>query len=236
MTCSIVVQRFFEDYMPVMVPADVVMVPVLQRDGTERMVPQVGRLEKKMERVDFVVYCPSAQDAGVSLITRRVKELIEIDDTGDVHDFAQQQARERRDVILPAYENWKRGSEAPTEGWPLAQWASLTKGEADILRHHGFRTVEDIATAPDHKLEIVSVPSPLAVKGRAIRFLASRDQGQTEAAMAEKDAKMAAMQATIDQLKEMMEMMLAKPEPSSMPAKPAKGRGKAAEAEASASA
>jgi hypothetical protein len=211
MTCRIVIKSFFEDY---------------------------NKVTKEKEH--YVVYMPSAEDNGFSLITRKVKELIEIEDDHDPLNFMAVQARERRDVIVPAYQNWVKGVGDPdVPGWPLSAWQGVTKGEVDILRHYGFRVVEDLATAPDHKLDGIALPNPLAIKARAMRFLASGDQERSASAMAEKDAKIERLEARVEEMMELMQLMVQKADQAPVgivaeDAKEAKPRGRAKSAEAAA--
>lgn len=204
MPSPIVITTFIEDYQPR-------MVPVRNEDGTEvRNLDGSVRFERKMVAVDLVEYMPSAQESGLSLIRRPVLEMLDLEDDGDPLNVVAQMARERAEVIGPAYANWKKGVAQPEiPGHPLAAWPGLSKAEADILRHHGFQVVEQLATSPDHKFENVALPDPLGIKQRAIRFLAAGDQERSANLMAEKDAKIERLEGNVDELKGMVEQMLA---------------------------
>lgn len=48
------------------------------------------------------------------------------------------------------YNAWKANQEPPTEGYPLKEWALLTKAEVKTFTELGFKTVEQLAECPDN--------------------------------------------------------------------------------------
>lgn len=77
-------------------------------------------------------------------------------------------AEEKHKQHYPAeWAAFKAGQEAPVEGMPVAEWAMLTKADADNLKQLGFRTVEQIALASGEairKMRSLSVFVPKAQK------------------------------------------------------------------------
>lgn len=103
------------------------------------------------------------------------------------------------DYIRPAYEKFKAGEEIPVDGTPLAAWNRLSQKQADILRAHGFYTVEQIRGMTDANMEKFPIPRPRELKQQAEMFLASADQAHFSALMAEKEQTITAQGEQIEE-------------------------------------
>lgn len=79
-----------------------------------------------------------------------------------------------------AYKAFQAGTEVPESGTPLAEWPPLTVSAVKELAHLGFRTVEQLAEAPD------AVKPRLGTLGRFIKmakdYLEAAKDPQLEAA------------------------------------------------------
>jgi len=71
------------------------------------------------------------------------------------------------------YNQWKEGREAPPEGFPLKDWASITKARAENYAQMGVFTVEDVAGMNEESMQRAGMGSR-ADKDRAQAFLDSR--------------------------------------------------------------
>lgn len=129
--------------------------------------------------------------------------FIHIQTPGDKRNIVIREARpadlERFQAL---YERYKQGEEDPVNGYPLKEWPVISKATYEELKYLGFRTVEQVAGASD------SVSSKFAglhaLKARATTFLAAMANAapveQLQNALAERDAKLAAQQAAIDDM------------------------------------
>jgi len=109
--------------------------------------------------------------------------------------------RARWSAIEPAYNAWKSGSEVPTDGTALGQWAGVSGDQADHLKKMGIRTVEGIAElSPDHAARL-PFPDARKLPTLAKAFLKSRGLATRDREIADLQAKLTAME----------EMMASKP-------------------------
>ena len=107
------------------------------------------------------------------------------------------------------YQNQAKNEEHP--GTPLSEMPGLTKGAVLNLKAAGFYTVEQFAAASDQVLQGLGMSagvSPLAFRDKCKQFLgAAADMApitRMEGELAQRDAKIAAMQAQLDQMAKMM--------------------------------
>ena len=103
------------------------------------------------------------------------------------------------------YQNQAKNEEHP--GTPLSEMPGLTKGAVLNLKAAGFYTVEQFAAASDQVLQGLGMSagvSPLAFRDKCKQFLgAAADMApitRMEGELAQRDAKIAAMQAQLEQL------------------------------------
>lgn len=106
---------------------------------------------------------------------------------------------ERWEIIGPAYNAWKSGSEVPEHGTPLAAWAGVRPEQADVLRSLGIRTVEEVADMTDSMVSQVRFPNARQLPIMARAFIGNADAAAKDAEMAELREQLAALKASIEE-------------------------------------
>ena len=103
------------------------------------------------------------------------------------------------------YQNTTKSEDHP--GTPLSEIPGMTKGGAQTLKAAGFHTVEQFASASDQVLNSLGMSagvSPTAFREQCKRFLgATADMApaaKLQVELSQRDAKIAAMQAQLEQL------------------------------------
>jgi hypothetical protein len=77
-------------------------------------------------------------------------EFIEKRVRGDRNNIVQRPVREDdKAEFREAYKSFKANEETPVEGTPLKEWPSITRSLLEELKHMGFLTVEQLASASD---------------------------------------------------------------------------------------
>lgn len=101
------------------------------------------------------------------------------------------------------YRRWKEGREAPVNGFPLRDWASITRARAANYANHGIFTVEDLASINDAAMQLMGMGAR-ADKEKARAFLDSKlTHGNAEmitalrAEAADKDNRIKQLEDTI---------------------------------------
>lgn len=129
-------------------------------------------------------------------------------------------------TIKQHYEAFKKGSELPDHGTPLAAWNGITPEQAAVLKLNGFRSIEDLADATDSALSRIQLPGARGLVEQAKLFLASADRSKVAADLAAKDAQIASMVEQQAELKQIILDMQAE-----LAAKPRRGRPQKVETE-----
>ena len=101
------------------------------------------------------------------------------------------------------YEQWKEGREAPPVGYPLKDWASISKARAENYAQIGVFTVEDVAGMNEEAMQRAGMGSR-ADKDRAQAFLDSRLSHGNAEQLAALRAEAADKDARIKQLEEQL--------------------------------
>jgi hypothetical protein len=101
--------------------------------------------------------------------------------------------------IEPAYEAWKQGNEIPANGTPLGVWPGITPEQAGALKLSGIRTVEEIATLPDHLLGKIHLPNMREMRVQAKAYLDARGTQVIADQMARRDEEVAALREQLDE-------------------------------------
>lgn len=103
----------------------------------------------------------------------------------------------------------KQGQSEAVTGTPIAELPGISKAVVENLRALKFYTVEQVAQASDaavSNLQMTVGMAPLAFRERCQRYLAAANQNvvssRYEHELAERDAKLAAMQGMIKQMQE----------------------------------
>jgi hypothetical protein len=111
----------------------------------------------------------------------------------------------RWEAIKGAYERWKSGQEVVEDGTALEAWPGLAKPQIKALRAAQIRTVEDLAAISDGNLGAIRLPDARKLRDRAALFLANaQGVAELDKALAGRDAKAAAQEAEIAELKAMI--------------------------------
>lgn len=98
------------------------------------------------------------------------------------------------DAFRTRYEAWKRGLEAPPLGFPVREWAAISRAQADNLCSVGVLTVEDLAAANEPTLARIGMGAR-ALKDKAQAWLDSaKENGNAE--------ELAALRVKIEQLEQ----------------------------------
>lgn len=126
-----------------------------------------------------------------------------------VNDQAAIMMHEIWNVVRPAYEAFKQGQEVPDNGTPLAAWPGITPEQASVLRGAGFCTVEDVAQATDSTIGRIQLPGARLIVENAQRFLKAQDKAQVASELAAKDEQIAALKADQEELKALVEQLMA---------------------------
>lgn len=141
-------------------------------------------------------------------------EMVQIMVPGDKKNIIVRAVREEEKMRFPElYNKWKQNREQDVlDGYPLNEWTHVSPSMVEELRYLGFRTVEHVAGASD------AVCSKFAglqeLKRRAQAWIEIRakeaplEQAQTE--LNKRDEKIAAMEAEMAAMRQMMAELKAK--------------------------
>lgn len=186
----------------------------------ERLDPRTGKIvgtrtpTGKLKPRDWVEYSPLG-----SVQRLVVREWIELLDkpaplTGKGGENpAVQMANARWDAIRPRYEAWKAGQELPLDGTPLAAWSGVSRSQAEVLKSHGVRTVEELAQLTDTHKDRMGIMGLGSLIEGAKRFLSAMDRSSVTRALEERDQKISELQAEMAELMEMVKEAQPKTEP-----------------------
>jgi hypothetical protein len=110
--------------------------------------------------------------------------------------------------IKPRYEAWKGNQELPETGTPLAAWNHLTPTQAEFLRTNGIRSVEEVATLTDVHIQQFKIHNLRSIIEAAKRFVNGTDMNKFAGELKAKDDQLAAANARIDQMAEMLAKLM----------------------------
>lgn len=159
-----------------------------------------------MRERDMVEYGPIGQGAR----TRAVERIDILSKTNKVAGAnpASMAAQVLWAHIKPRYEAWKGNQELPETGTPLAAWNHLTPTQAEFLRVHGVRSVEDVAQLTDIHINQFKIHNLRSIIEAAKRFVDGADVNKFAGEMKAKDEQLAAANARIDQMAEMLAKLM----------------------------
>lgn len=150
----------------------------------------------------------STKDVAYALITRPGSK--------DTHEALAEdwlktmEAKARENLVPPTwpeafkqlFERWKKGEEAPVEGTPIKGWPVLGPSAQQTLIQAGFRTVEDLAAAPDPELNSIG-PGAIEFRNKARAWLEQANgPGKAVERITALEAQLAQQSALIKQLSE----------------------------------
>jgi hypothetical protein len=110
--------------------------------------------------------------------------------------------------IKPRYEAWKGNQELPETGTPLAAWNHLTPTQAEFLRVQGIRSVEEVASLTDVHIQQFKIHNLRSIIEAAKRFVDGADVNKFAGEIKAKDEQLAAANARIDQMAEMLAKLM----------------------------
>lgn len=175
---------------------------------------------------DMVEYGPIGQ-AGRTQVTERIDVLSKVQAVAGANP-AVVAAKVMWDFIRPRYEAWKTNQDLPETGTPLAAWNHLTQSQAEILRVNGIRSVEDVSLMTDTHFHRIPIPNLRSLVEAAKKFLDSKDVNKFTSEMQAKDEQLAAANARIDQMAEMLAKYMEGDPPKRGPGRPPKSEQAAA--------
>lgn len=110
--------------------------------------------------------------------------------------------------IKPRYEAWKGNQELPETGTPLAAWNHLTPTQAEFLRTNGIRSVEEVSQLTDIHIQQFKIHNLRSIIEAAKRFVSGTDMNKFAGELKAKDDQLAAANARIDQMAEMLAKLM----------------------------
>ena len=169
-------------------------------------------------------YEPDPEDPSQQVEVDYVEWIKKGDRTGATTQERVRALKEKRDVhgriIRPAapvwaalekyYEGWKRAETVTPDGIPLAAWPGATPQLVDALKKINIYSVEDFATAPPQAFQNLQVGELRSKQKNAIAFLeAAQGRQQLANELASRDAKIAAQDRDIADLKAQIATLVA---------------------------
>lgn len=94
-------------------------------------------------------------------------------------------------------------------GWPIEQWPDLVPDQIKNLHFLNFYTVEQLAGASD--AQVGAMMGGYGLRSRAQAAVQLRNGKQVSEAVAERDAKIGALEGELSQIKAMLQQLLPKP-------------------------
>ena len=182
-----------------------------------------------MRERDMVEYGPIGQGARTRC-NERIDILSKINGVAGANP-ASQAAQALWGFIKPAYDAWKNNQVLPETGTPLAAWNHLTPTQAEFLRTNGVRSVEEVALLTDVHIQQFKIHNLRSIIEAAKKFVTSIDVNKFAGQMQVKDEELAAANARIDQMAEMLAKLMEKED---APVKRKPGRPPKSEQEAAA--
>lgn len=110
-------------------------------------------------------------------------------------------------IVGPAYEAWKRGSDAPITGTPLFAWSGVTPELAGELKKLNILSIEDLAALPDHSIAKLPIADLRKWRQRAKAYIEAANSSEIGDKLAKRDARIEAQDSTIAEMREAMKAM-----------------------------
>lgn len=147
---------------------------------------------------DYVSYCPPAManNAVVNQNVRRVMRAANVKPDNQAPEQAKA-SWELADMVKNAYEHWKKGTEMPEFGTPLAVCSFIPKGVLDAFGKAGIRTIEELAALNEQAMKASGIMNVRELKQQATRWLKAADSNKFATELKERDDEIAKMQATM---------------------------------------
>lgn len=120
--------------------------------------------------------------------------------------------------LRKAYEHWKRGEEAPTQGLPLEKWPGCTAGQALTLKAVNVRTVEELATVADANIMRLGMGFQTLRQAAQDYLAAAKDNSHITTIRHQMEEQRNQLEATRRQLEEaLVELRALKATPAQQP-------------------
>jgi len=103
----------------------------------------------------------------------------------------------RWEIIEPAYEAWKSGTEIPVNGTPLEAWSGVSPQQVAFLKQMKIMTVEDVRDMDDQSLASCRWPDARRLPKLAADYLSGADLAAKDIEIAEMRERMEAMEAML---------------------------------------
>lgn len=118
------------------------------------------------------------------------------------------------------YDDWKEGKEAPPNGFPLKEWAGISRAQTENCVQIGICTVEDMAAMSDSAMNAIGMGARV-LKDKAQAWLDSRlTHGNAEqlaalrAEAADKDTRIKQLEEQLSQLGSRLDQVESRDVPS----------------------
>lgn len=166
-----------------------------------------GNRIKELQEEHWVTYSPAHSPLN-TINTDRIRTMMpDPERMGSDEDGAKLRFFSYRwSQIEPAFKAFKEGREIPLNGTPLANWPGITSEQAEVLRQHALRTVEEVRDLTDGAIDRVRLPGMRDLRQQAKLFLENNDAAKAAEREAQKDRiieemseRMAAMEALLEE-------------------------------------
>lgn len=155
----------------------------------------------------WVTYSPAHSPINTQT-TERVRHMIpDPAKMGDDQDGGKLRFMTARwSQIEPAYDAFLKGQSIPISGVPLAAWPGVNPEQAEVLRQHGIRSVEEVRDLAESVLDRIRLPNMRDLRNQARLFIENSATAKAAAREAQKDAiieqmaeRMAAMESLLEE-------------------------------------
>lgn len=116
-------------------------------------------------------------------------EYVKIHHPGSQFCIPCMKVKEKHKTLWPKhYAAFKAGEDAPLDGFPLTEWAAISRAIAETLRNAGVLTVEQLAAVPDQQLSYLG-PMYQDLKNKAVVFIEEHNSEKAKIAVLEDQNK-----------------------------------------------
>lgn len=157
---------------------------------------------------DLVLLAPKGEGHLKTQTWHQISKLIppRTEDVSVRESATYQDMEAKWSVIGPAYDAWKKNTELPLDGTPLAAWSGVSRDLAGALAAMGIKTVEDVRDMGDGAISKLAFPNVRKLPELAKQYLDGKD-------LAARDQENADLKERLATMEEMLAEALAKDEP-----------------------
>jgi len=169
------------------------------------LVNDKGRRIMEMQAEDWAIFAPVHSPINTRNVERVRHLMVDPQRMGNDQDGVKLAFTTARwSQIEPAYDAWKRGQDAPTNGTPLAAWPGVNADQVEVLRQFGMRSVEDVRDLAEGQIERVRLPGMRELRKQAGLFLDNMGAAEVARREAERDLEMEGMREQMAQMQELL--------------------------------